>query len=78
MIGDDFDSETLYNTTIIEQIIRIDQIVSEPELKALKPKSRKCLFPSESNSKYFNVALVANVNSLSLANLVSISSGLHH
>jgi hypothetical protein len=55
MTGDDFESETLYGTTIIEQVIRIDQIVSEPELKALKPKSRKCLFPSEPNTKYFNV-----------------------
>lgn len=57
MSGDDQDYETLQGTLIIERVIKIEQIVSEAEVKELKPKSRKCLFSSEPQSKYFDVII---------------------
>ena len=47
--------EVLSKTFIIEMTVRIEEIVADDELKNLKPKSRKCLFYSEPQSKYFDV-----------------------
>lgn len=55
MNGDGLDFVSLHGTTIIERIQKIDQIVSEKRVIDFKPKSRKCLFASESRSKYFDV-----------------------
>lgn len=73
MTGDSNDYEMLHGTTIIERVIKIDQIISEPEVIQLKPKSRKCLFASEPQSKYFSVIMSSNVKRRS----EFISSQLH-
>lgn len=57
MSGDDLDYEVLYGTKIVERIIKIEQIISEPEVIELQPKSRKCLFSNEPQSKKFDVII---------------------
>lgn len=57
MIVDGPDYEVLHGTTIIERVTKIDQIISEPGVKEIKPKSRKCLYDSEPQSEYFNVKI---------------------
>lgn len=49
------DFEILHGTLIVERVMKIEQIVSEPRVRELKPKSRKCLFSDEPQSKYFDV-----------------------
>lgn len=56
MTGDGLDFVVLHGTTIIERTQKIEQMVSEPKVIDFKPKSRKCLFSSESKSKYFDVS----------------------
>lgn len=47
--------EILSGTLILEVTLKIDEIVADVELQGLKPKSRKCLFYNEPQSKYFDV-----------------------
>jgi hypothetical protein len=56
--GDSNNFEELFGTKIVERIVKVDQIISEPEVRNLKPKSRKCLFPDEPQSKYFDVIVI--------------------
>lgn len=47
--------EVLAGKDIIEATIRLDEIITDDELQTLKPRSRKCLFYNEPQSKYFDV-----------------------
>lgn len=58
MSGDDSDHELLQGTIIVERVMKIEQIISEPEVITFKPKSRKCLFSTEPQSEYFNVIVL--------------------
>ena len=60
--GDDTMFELLSKSFIIEVTLRIDEIVASDELKTLKPKSRKCLFYNEPQSKYFDVIKLVQLN----------------
>lgn len=62
MTGDDLDFVVLHATTITKRTQKIEQIVSEPKIIKFKPKSRKCLFASESRSQYFDVSGLADRN----------------
>lgn len=55
MSGDGKDFEILTGTTIIERSMKLEQINSEKEVRNFNPKSRRCLFPDEPQSKYFGV-----------------------
>jgi hypothetical protein len=55
MSGDDNDFEVLSGTQIVERIVKLDQIISEPDVIKIKPKSRKCLFDTEPQSGYYDV-----------------------
>ncbi|CAO1413601.1 unnamed protein product, partial [Diamesa tonsa] len=52
--GDDSMFEVLSGSLIIEVTLRLDEIIAHDELYDLKPKSRKCLFYNEPQSKYFD------------------------
>lgn len=53
--GDDTIFIVLGGKDIIEATIKLEEIITDDELQSLKPKSRKCLFYNEPQSKYFDV-----------------------
>lgn len=55
MSGDSYDYEIVYGTKLIEKILKVDDVVSDPEVIELNPNSRKCLFTSEPQTQYFDV-----------------------
>lgn len=59
MSGDGKDFEILTGTTIIERSMKLEQIISEKEVRNFNTKSRRCLFPDEPQSKYFSVWLMS-------------------
>jgi len=55
MTADSSDYVVLKGTEIVDRVIKIEQIIAEPDLIGIKPKGRKCLFTNEPQSKYFQV-----------------------
>lgn len=56
MSGDDLDYDALSKYVVVDRVINIEQIISGPKVVDLEPIRRKCLFPSEPQSKYFDVS----------------------
>jgi hypothetical protein len=58
--GDDTDFVELGKSTIQERTIKVDEIKADPSIRKFKPKSRKCKFPDEGSSKYYDVSMAVN------------------
>lgn len=55
MTADGSDFVILEGTKIVDRVIKIEQIIAEPDLIEVNPKGRKCLFTNEPQSKHFQV-----------------------
>ena len=55
MSADDRDYELLNGADSVEIFFKIDEIISDSDVRNIKAKSRKCLFSNEPQ-KYFDVS----------------------
>ena len=55
MSADDRDYELLNGADSVEIFLKIDEIISDSDVRNIKAKSRKCLFSNEPQ-KYFDVS----------------------
>ncbi|KAG5680577.1 hypothetical protein PVAND_010074 [Polypedilum vanderplanki] len=53
--GDNLDYVILTHSLILERNIIVDEIRADPKIRNFAPRGRKCKFPDEYNSKYYNV-----------------------